>query len=303
MKSRLVTLLAIASITLLLGMFFVSAEEITISEDGISTFKPSYSDNFVGRFLSKYFSQVGSFTVYGDELGCDDYPAEPYIFKKGTTATVTTDYGESVFVNWFRGSPYDGTYSSHPSSIDSRQFVGENFVSENSQVGWTCDAGGYWDSDGDGLGECYVEYYSCPNIPCYSDSDCASGETCVKDVLSQKIPNAGVCKVSNPTHQTNVYRCEDGTKTSLGKVSYGNSNFCTNPSASKYLIGTTDQCLTYEPSICNTPSCTPSSTCASNTCIGQTCSNGCGGIVQGTKDCSSSGTCSDGIKKSRRDRN
>jgi hypothetical protein len=57
-----------------------------------------------------------------------------------------------------------------------------------------------------------------------------------------------------------------------------NSNVCSgtaylDPVCSTTCIGTKD---------C---SCPPSNACAQNTCIGSTCSDGCGGTVQGAKDC------------------
>ncbi len=228
-------------IILLVGA--VSAVQIESSDSDIEVINTP-ADNWLGRIISKIqFSifKVGTFSVYGDELGCAKYPTKIHPFKKGQTTTVTAGSGEAGFVNWFRGSPYDGTYSDHPG--DSRQFMSEGFIEDRGSMSWTCDAGAYWDND------CYVDFYSCP-LPCYSDSDCSSGEFCDKSVLSQKIPNAGVCKGEVPTHKTKVYRCSDGEKTYLNEVSHGNINFCTDPDDSKYLILTTDQCLPYEPSIC-----------------------------------------------------
>ena len=224
----------------------VSAVEIT-TQDAIEDVVNFPPDNWLGRLISKMkFSifKVGTFTVYGDELGCAKYSTQQNTFKKGDKVILTAEPGETGYVNWFRGSPYDGTYSDHPG--DSRQFVGEEYIEygkEYNSVSWTCDAGAYWNRD------CYYDFYSCP-FPCYSDSECSSGEFCDKSVLSQKIPNAGVCKVSIPKHTTKVYRCENGEKTDLGEVSHGSLNFCNDPTDSKYLIGTTDQCLPYEPKIC-----------------------------------------------------
>jgi hypothetical protein len=242
------------------------------------TVKDVPGDNWLGRIVSGFkFSNLNikPLTVYGDELGCSKYASKSYTFKKGQQEQVTTS--SSAFVDWFRGSPNDGTYSSHPT--DSRQFLAEDFVTKSS-ISWTCDAGAYWNSD------CYVDVYDCPN-PCYSNSDCTSPQTCDKTVLSQKIPNAGVCRTSNPTHTTQVYRCANGVKTSLGGVTYGNVNFCSSPSDSKYLIGSTDQCLSYQPSDCSSSPCTGGLVkCSDGTCKAS-CDNTC---PTGQTQCSD-GTC------------
>lgn len=233
-----------------------------------NVFKASDGDNWLGRIISSIKFSIfksGTFSVYGDTLKCSTSASSVITLKNGQSKTITTsNFGTGQgFVNWFRGSPYNGQYPDHTS--DSRQYLGESWV--GSSWTWTCDAGAYWNND------CYIDLYNCPK-PCYSDSECGSGKTCDKSVLSAKIPNAGVCIAAPYTHQTQVYRCSNGVKTNLGKVSYGDVNFCTNPSATKYLIGSTDQCLTYEPTECqSTPECSSGQTKCEGT-VYFTCSGG-----------------------------
>lgn len=246
-------------ITLILGILLITicgqinAVIFTQTEDVVDT-SNYISDSFWGRLASTlqfYMIKQGTFTVYGDELGCEKYPSHTQkwvntVTPLGRTMTITLEPGDAMFINWFRGSPTDGVYADHPG--ESRQFMEEVWLeygkTPDNKYKITCDAEGYWNY------ECYVEQYLCDQ-PCYSNSDCPSGQYCEKTIISQKIPGAGVCKTSNPTHKTKVYRCENGVKTSLGEVSYGNTNFCNNPIDSKYLIGSTDQCLSTQPTICS----------------------------------------------------
>ena len=244
---------------IIIGLVLVSIVGIVSAQ----TFVPTEADNWLGRFISKIkFSifELGTFTVAGDTLQCDKYPTSPspIQFKEGTRKIVcASDYVvQSGFINFFRGSPYDGVYSDHPS--DSRQFLGERFIVDGvSCWSWTCDAGDYWNND------CYIDFYGCEDQHCYSYNDCDSGDFCDKSVseLYDQTDGGGVCLEELPQHKTDVYSCENGNKVYLGEVSYGDSNFCTDPDDSKYLIGTTDQCLSYEPSICSVTICTD--TCSS----------------------------------------
>jgi len=249
----------IGSILILSLIGIVSAVEIT-TQDAIEDVVNFPQDNWFGRLISKIklsIFKIGSFTVAGDILGCAKYPSDTWKFKAGQTFTVEVDGGDAGFVNWFRGSPIDGYYSKHPG--DSRQWMPPEVYIEDgrtSKVSWTCDASKYW-FEGFYIpliskGDCYVDLYLCDNLPCYYDNDCASGEFCDKSVseLYDATGGGGVCLEMLPTHKTKVYRCYDGTKTYLGEVSYGDSNFCSDTDDSKYLIGTTDQCLSYEPSAC-----------------------------------------------------
>jgi hypothetical protein len=132
--------------------------------------------------------------------------------------TVTAPSGTAGFVNWFRGNPNDGTYSSHPG--DSRQFMGEVFVDKGKSTSFTCDSGAYWNN------QCYYDFYNCPP-PCYSDSECGSNKFCDKSIVGQEIPNAGVCKSTElPTYKTKVYSCANGVRTLVKEVSSGDLNFC-----------------------------------------------------------------------------
>ncbi len=224
MKKKYLEVIIIGIVMVLL-VGTVSAVKIESIDSNVEV-SNTPADNWLGRIISKIkFSifKTGTFTIYGRELGCAEYPTEIWTFKKGQKGTVTTDPGETGFVNWFRGG---GTYSDHPGV--SAQFMHEDFIGDDESVSWTCDAGAYWNKD------CYVEFYPCP-LPCYSDSECASGEFCDKSILSQKIPNAGVCKESLPTHRTKVYRCADGEKIYLREVSYGDFNFCNYPDQNNYL--------------------------------------------------------------------
>lgn len=266
MEKQTKTILLIGIIIALISISFVNAQiTVTINNNGnINQNPPVPGDNWWGRFISSTYS-IGTFSVYGDTLQCSKTPTggTPIKFKSGQSATVTAGTDGSAFVDWFRGSPTDGAYPTH--ITDSRQFLKEDFVTKGSSVTFACDAGAYWNND------CYVDSYTCPN-PCYSNSDCTSPQTCDKSVLSAKIPNAGVCMTSSPTHTTQVFSCNNGVKTPLGGVTYGDINFCTNPSDSKYLIGTTDQCLSSPPLICTT---VPP--------IGNACVDGggtCGGTLQ-----------------------
>lgn len=236
---------------LLVGILIAIMLVGIVSAQTQTEFQSSEGDNFIGRIISyiKYnIFQIGTFTVFGDTLGCSKYPnsiqlAKNPIFHSGQSViSFRVDEG-TAFVNWFRGSPNDETYENH--LTDSRQFLGEEFIKTGETISFTCDAGAYWNYD------CYGEIYYCPN-PCYSDSDCSSG-SCDKSVLSSKVPDAGVCKITTEQHKTKVYKCDNGQKTYLGEVIYGDLNFCSSSLDSKYLIGTTDQCLPSEPSICNTP--------------------------------------------------
>lgn len=255
MKKKNIEITLIACMLMISFCGLASAVIFTSNNEGVDT-SEYISDSFWGRLISSlkfYVIQQGTFTIYGDELGCDKYPAQTMkwvntITPLGRTITLTLEPGDALFINWFRGSPTDGVYSDHPGT--SRQFMEEIWLeygkTPDNKYKITCDAKAYWNY------ECYVESYYC-DPPCYSNSDCSSGQYCEKTIISQKIPNAGVCKVSNPTHKTKVYRCEDGTKEYLGEVSYGDpsNNFCTDPIDSKYLIGSTDSCLPSEPKVCS----------------------------------------------------
>ncbi len=229
--------LAIASVIILLTSVVLAVQDISFP-----------IDNWLGRVFSafKEIADKSVFTVYGDELGCDKTPTK--ILRSRNDGTRNYDEAaisgfpiaispslvnaETVAINLFRGSP-----------TGEHQYLGELFLKKNEEWYFYCDAGAYWNKF------CYVDLYACPN-PCYANSDCKSGEYCDKSVLSQVIPDAGVCRITSPTHQTQVYRCENGVKTDLGKVGYGNPNFCIDPKDIKYLIGTTDKCLNYEPDEC-----------------------------------------------------
>lgn len=268
-----VLVISVVALLILLMVGGVVAESIEIESD--------ISDSWLGRFISKIkytLSKQEAFTVCGDTLGCASFPTSPspFFYINGETMFLNPGMvgAQSAFVNIFRGSPYDNQYSEHLN--DDRQFLGEYFVDAFNTYSSVCDAGAYWDSDGDGIGECYVDYYMCSNAPCYSDSECSSGEFCDIDALSScsALINAGVCRISTPTHTTDVYQCEDGTKTYLGDVSSGNVNFCTDPSDTKYLIGTTDRCLDYEPSECYEVPPVNGDVCGDgNIDSGETCSN------------------------------
>jgi hypothetical protein len=232
---------------LIIGLFPISA--YSLGESDIPGDTSSYiPDNWFGRIISKFNPSL--FTVYGDTLKCSSTPTQIHQWKKTDiqrNIIITADPGENIFINWFRGSPSDGQYSAHLS--DSRQFMDEIYLGYGggSTVTLTCDASAYWNYD------CYFEIYTCPK-PCLSNSDCLTGQTCDKSVLSQKIPNAGVCISFIPTHQTQVYRCENGVKTSLGKVTYGDNNFCIDSSKINYILPGGESsgiCVNYEPDICN----------------------------------------------------
>jgi hypothetical protein len=247
MKARQIAILGVLFSLMLIGGGFA----YSITSNGVTTEVNTPFDNFFGRLASgiQYIIyQGGTFTVYGDELGCSKTANDIIKFKGTGTFDLNKYAQDAAFINWFRGSPIDGAYALHPG--DSRQFLTETYleIGKTNSISFTCDAGAYWNN------ECYGEIYFCPK-PCYSNSDCSTNSGCEKSVLSQKIPNAGVCKLKDntPTHKTNVYSCSNGAKTYEGQVSYGSINFCTDSSESKYLIGTTGQCLSTEPAICNTP--------------------------------------------------
>lgn len=243
---------AIGNTLLVVSMVFIMLAGVSAQTLDSSVNTPA--DNFLGRIISSinyFFYQSGTFTVYGDTLGCSKVPDNIINFKGTGTFDLNKYSQDSAFVNWFRGSPYEGTYQNHLN--DNRQFLKEVYLEKGkvSSTSLSCDSSAYWNN------ECYGEIYFCPR-PCYLDSDCGSDEKCDKTVLSSKIPNAGTCipvlngTVQIPTHKTNVYKCDNGNKTYINSVIYGDINFCSSPSDSKYLIGTTDQCLPSEPSICNT---------------------------------------------------
>ena len=250
------------------------------------------ADNWWGRVISnlRYANtDLGPFSVYGDELGCSVTADRIGQFKAPSSYGYQVPPSGTAFVNWFRGSPYDGTYADHPTV--SRQFIREDFLwSLDEPAYFKCDAGAYWNND------CYGEIYYCEKSVCYSDSDCSSQETCHKEVLSLKIPDAGVCKVSTPTHTTQVYRCENNVKIDLGKVSYGNTAFCNDPTKTRYYLTAenTDSCLSYEPSICKsitTPITPPPETPTTNPVCGDGICNGnelCDSCPEDCGECSSS---------------
>jgi hypothetical protein len=246
------------------------------------------ADNWFGRIISnlKYANtNLGPFTVYGDELGCSVTADRIGTFKAPSSYGWQVPTGKTAFVNWFRGSPNDGAYPDHPTV--SRQFIREDFLwSLDQPAYYKCDSGAYWNND------CYGEIYYCEKPVCYSNLDCSSGETCRKEVLSLKIPDAGVCKASTPTHTTQVYRCENNVKTSMGRVSYGNLAFCTDPSKTRYYLTAenTDSCLSYVPDACKSSTSEPepeepeeeitNPVCGDNVCNGNelcdTCAEDCG---------------------------
>lgn len=261
---------------LVMPVVLVSAEGY-LTIDGKTTVVQLHDDTFFGRLISnlKYLiNKGGAFSVYGDALDCDKYPTDIVQMKNGQKITFT---GNAVptgaaFINLFYGSPYDGVYDSHRGY--SREPLGEQWVADMVVMGtwksvtyeWTCDAGAYWDSNGDGIGECYVDYYACDK-PCYGNSACQSGETCDTSILSSSpIPSLlgyrpGVCYAALPTHSTEVYSCSEGTKTKLGVANYGTSYswctinggigcFCSNSKDTKYLLGSVDKCLSYVPDEC-----------------------------------------------------
>ena len=246
----------IGMVLLLLVGTVVAITETRETEEGISN---SPGDNWLGRIISQIqFSifKTGDFTIYGRELECEIFSSQGNGFKIEEEAILTAEPGEAGFINWFRGSPDDGTYSDHPG--DSRQFMREDYIEYGKSydsTSFTCDAGAYWNND------CYWEFYLCP-FPCYSDADCDSDEECDKSILSQVIDNAGVCKevdeegeIIELTHKTKVYECSDGEKTLKKTVNDGDLNFCRNPDKNNYLIpgvGPTGVCfvLEEEPKIC-----------------------------------------------------
>lgn len=283
MKKTVILLIALLLVS---QIAFVMAEVTTKTSSSSVT---EASSSWLSRFISsiKYnLIKQNTFTIYGQELGCEKYPSTIMPFTKdGYDYVVTSDQGEVMFVDWFRGSPDDGAYSSHPSI--SREFVKEDFIYGGKETVWTCDSGAYWNN------ECYLDIYECDRLPCSSNSDCRSGETCDKTGQLYTKYKVGVCRTSTPTHQTNVYSCSNGVKTFVGKVSYGNTNFCMDPLDTKYLIGTTDQCLDYVPSQCTSSgggggSCTPS------------CTGKCGGVSDGCSgtcdaSCGSGSDCGNGV--------
>lgn len=234
------------------------------------------SDNLIGRLISTIqytIFKTGSFTVYGRELGCSVYPDKKQVWTStgtsqsqsslfnlvqfllsGKKMTVTAPKGTSGFVNWFRGG---GTYTSvnnqHPD--DTFQFMGEVFVEAGKSVSFTCDAGSYWDY------KCYYEFYNCPP-PCHLDTDCSSdgSKICDKSLISNEIPNAGVCKSTSQietesSYQTKVYECSNGEKNYVKSVSSGDINFCKNSNENNYILPggeSTGVCYTLDdqPKIC-----------------------------------------------------
>ncbi len=272
----LITLLLVSQIA------FVMAEVTVTKTSGNAVTEASSS--WLSRLISsiKYsLLKQNTFTIYGQELGCEEYPDPQNVFFPFTKGDdiIASAMGETYFINWFRGSPNDGEYPDHPTI--SREFVREDFITGQDEANWVCDAGAYWNN------QCYMEYYLCDKAPCYSNSDCVAPQICDKTgLLHTKVPNAGVCRVSIPTHKTKVYSCSNGVSTYVGEVSYGNANFCMDSTDKKYLIGTTDQCLDYVPSACTssgggnggacTPSCTGKCGGVSDGCSG-TCDASCGG--------------------------
>jgi hypothetical protein len=260
---------------LVFSLSFALVGAYTVTTDNTPADTSGYPmDNFLGRLFSS-LGYSGEFTGYGKALECTEFPVETTVFTRDTTllkiiqftplrsiltstetVVIRADDNEVIMVNWFRGSPEDGYYEDHPTTAKSRQFMGEIFLENvdtidgEKSIKLTCDARAYWNN------LCYYEIYRCPK-PCFTISDCFSGQTCDKTILSQITEttplyfpeNAGKCIAEEKDWKTQVYRCSDGEKINLGKVDSTNLNFC-DEGEIKYLIGTTDQCLDYEPESC-----------------------------------------------------
>jgi len=121
--------------------------------------------------LAKFFSQIrpfGFFDVCSKDIGYSLIQ-----FKNdGTTPTYwIQDYcsGGAELTVW-RGSPYDGTYPSHPSS--NREKVATENIYPNNGFTWGCDAGAYWNYD------CYYDIVCCEEQTCTQKSICPHERTC-----------------------------------------------------------------------------------------------------------------------------
>lgn len=268
---------------LLVATLFVSAEYDETNYGSSVTFstivapnKPA--DNFIGRLISEINFNKQDFSVYGDELGCSVYPNDKIFLTYGDTGTFRAYENNVAFVNWFRGSPFDGAYPEHPTN--SRQFIREDYITSSSPSSFTCDAGAYW------LNECYGEIYYCSEPVCYSDQDCnrisLPLEVCDKSIISLKIPNAGVCESGQYTHKTEVYLCQGGKIIDSYEVSDGSLDFCKDSTTSRYYLldQNTDHCLDYTPADCNNYVHPPTHSCGDSVCDADedctSCAKDCG---------------------------
>ena len=207
------------------------------------------SDDFLGRIISWFRYNIKPATIYGVELECSVFANDIETFKKGESITFYKPAGKAAFINWFRGSPYNGAYSDHPNV--NRQFIAETLLFGGvDSTWWTCDAGAYWNND------CYGEIYYCDSPPCKLDSECLPGEFCsFEGEFSREYIGYGTCKTEEELqHQTHVFRCSEGTKTYEGLASYGHVWWCLNPNHIQYLTSDGSKCLpqSQEPLECST---------------------------------------------------
>ena len=196
------------------------------------------SDDFLGRIISWFRYNIKPATIYGVELECSVFANDIETFKKGESITFYKPAGKAAFINWFRGSPYNGAYSDHPNV--NRQFIAETLLFGGlDSTWWTCDAGAYWNND------CYGEIYFCSSPPCKLDSQCLPGEFCsFEGEFSREYIGYGTCKTEEELqHTTNVYRCSLGTKTYEGLASYGHVWWCINPNHIQFLTSDGSKCL------------------------------------------------------------
>lgn len=144
--------------------------------------------------------------------------------------------------------------------------VGQEFKSCPVYMAWDRDdSEGYWAYTTAGYGWLGTSgtCVSIKSVNCYDNSDC-SGQICDKSGAWQ----TWSCKTEIPVCTTGQEKCE-------GTTSYSCSN---NAWVSQGQVN----------GKCGYTQCVPSCTGASNICTGQTFSDGCNGLCQGTKSCSTS---------------